>query len=150
MRKESGKLETLAAKQKFGFLFNGYKRNNYFWEIVIMYRKVLCIIIAIILKGKGIILQAMVMLIVLLFFLQANSGRRPFLNRALNDIENLSLMTQLITIFCGIFFISARDPSSTTFDKNKDFSLDPVTNYVFFVVIAGSNLVFVVLWLIKV
>lgn len=93
MRKESGKLETLAAKQKFGFLFNGYKRNNYFWEIVIMYRKILCIFIAILLKGKGIILQAMVMLIVLLFFLQANSGRRPFLNRALNDIENLSLVT---------------------------------------------------------
>ena len=93
MKKESGTLETLATKQKFGFLFNGYKRNNYFWEIVIMYRKIFCIFIAILLKGKGIILQAMVMLIVLLFFLQANSGRRPFLNRALNDIENLSLVT---------------------------------------------------------
>lgn len=149
MRKESGKLETLAAKQKFGFLFNGYKRNNYFWEIVIMYRKILCIFIAILLKGKGIILQAMVMLIVLLFFLQANSGRRPFLNRALNDIENLSLITQLITIFCGIFFISARDPLSSNFDKNKDFSLDPVSQYIFFIVIAGCNLMFVVLWLLK-
>ena len=58
-----------------------------------MYRKILCIFIAVLLKVKGIILQAMVLLIVLLFFLQANSSRRPFLNRALNDIENLSLMS---------------------------------------------------------
>lgn len=94
MRKESGKLDTQGVKQKFGFLFNGYKRNNYFWEIVIMYRKILCIFIAVLIKyiGKGVIMEAMVMLIVLLFFLQANSQRRPFLNRALNDIENLSLI----------------------------------------------------------
>ena len=69
MRKENETLETQATKQKFGFLFNGYKKNNYYWEIVIMYRKILCIFIAILLKGKGVILQAMVMLIVLLFFL---------------------------------------------------------------------------------
>lgn len=68
MRKERGTLETQATKQKFGFLFNGYKRDTYFWEIVIMYRKILCIFIGIFVKGKGVILQAMVMLIVLLFF----------------------------------------------------------------------------------
>jgi len=66
MRKECGTLETQATKQKFGFLFNGYKRDTYFWEIVIMYRKILCIFIGIFVKGS--ILQAMVMLIVLLFF----------------------------------------------------------------------------------
>jgi hypothetical protein len=98
---------------------------------------------------KGIILQAMVLLIVLLFFLQANSSRRPFLNRALNDIENLSLMSQLITIFCGIFFLSAKDPNSESFDKNKDFSLDPITQYIFFIVIAGINLLFILVWLLK-
>jgi hypothetical protein len=149
MRKESAKLDTLAVKQQFGFFFNGYKRNNYFWEIVIMYRKILCIFIAIFVKGKGIILQAMAMLVVILFFIQANSERRPFLNRALNDIENLSLITQLITIFCGIFFISAKDPNSQNFDKNTDFSLDPVSQYIFFFLILGCNIGFFLLWLIK-
>jgi hypothetical protein len=55
MRKDSGMLETNAVKQKFGFLYNGYKRQNYFWEIVIMYRKIFCIFIAVFLKRIGII-----------------------------------------------------------------------------------------------
>lgn len=127
MKKESGRLETLAVKQQFGFFYNGFKRNSYFWEIVIMYRKVVCIFIAVLAKGKGIILQAVLMLLTLLFFSQVNSTRRPYLNRALNDIENLSIMTQLITIFCGIFFISAKDKNSGNFDTHVDFYLDPLT-----------------------
>jgi hypothetical protein len=93
MRKDSDKLDTVAVKQKFGFLYNGYKRHNYFWEIVIMYRKILCIFIAVFLNRVGIIVQALVLLIMLVIFLQANSTNRPFAERALNDIEALSLAT---------------------------------------------------------
>ena len=73
MRKEADKMETVAVKQKFGFLYNGYKRHNYFWEIVIMYRKIMCIFIAVFLNRIGIIVQALVLLIMLVVFLQANS-----------------------------------------------------------------------------
>ena len=38
LRKDRERLDTDAVKFKFGFLYNGYKRTNYFWEIVIMYR----------------------------------------------------------------------------------------------------------------
>ena len=41
--------------------------------------------------------------------MQVNSMRRPFIARALNDIEDLSLMTSVITIYCGLFFISSKD-----------------------------------------
>jgi hypothetical protein len=57
----------------------------------------------------------------LVVFLQANSSNRPFAERALNDIEALSLATQIVTIYCGIFFISAKDPTNSSFDVNKDF-----------------------------
>lgn len=30
-------------KLKYGFLFNGYKLNTYFWEVVILYRKILIV-----------------------------------------------------------------------------------------------------------
>ena len=69
MRKDSENLDTAAVKQKFGFLYNGYKRHNYFWEIVIMYRKILCIFIAVFLNRVGIIVQALVLLIMLVVFL---------------------------------------------------------------------------------
>ena len=55
MRKESDRLDTDAVKQRFGFLYNGYKRQNYYWEIVIMYRKIFCIFIAVFLRNIGII-----------------------------------------------------------------------------------------------
>jgi hypothetical protein len=86
-----------------------------------MYRKIICIFIAVFLKQTGIIVQALVLLIMLVVFLQANSSNRPFAERALNDIEALSLATQIVTIYCGIFFISAKDPTNSSFDVNKDF-----------------------------
>jgi hypothetical protein len=56
MRKDKLSLDTPNTKQKFGFLYNGYKRHNYFWEIIIMYRKIFCIMIAVFLQGQGIVL----------------------------------------------------------------------------------------------
>ena len=58
-----------------------------------MYRKIFCIFIAVFLRRIGIIVQALVLLIVLMMFMQANSSRRPFAARALNDIESFSLIT---------------------------------------------------------
>jgi uncharacterized protein YpmB len=147
MRKESDKLETVAVKQKFGFLYTGYKRHNYFWEIVIMYRKIFCIFIAVFLNRVGNIVQALILLILLVAFSMANSSNRPFSERSLNDIEGLSLATQIVTIYCGIFFISAKDPNSSLFDKNKDFALTDNVKTMLFCVIAFCNVAFVLLWL---
>jgi len=55
MTKNKDKLSTVSVKQQFGFLFNGYKRHNYYWEIVIMYRKVFCIFVAVFLRPQGVI-----------------------------------------------------------------------------------------------
>ena len=111
MAKEKERLSTTAAKIRFGFLYNGYKRDNYFWEIVIMYRKIFCLIIAVFLKTAGIIIQALVLLIILVLFAGVNNSLRPFANRSLNEIEDLSLLIQVITIFCILFFISMETPS---------------------------------------
>jgi|JI10StandDraft_1071094.scaffolds.fasta_scaffold221452_1 hypothetical protein len=43
-------LETISVKEKFGFLFNGYKRQSFYWEIIIMYRKILMILISVFLN----------------------------------------------------------------------------------------------------
>jgi hypothetical protein len=99
MRRERDRLDILEVKEKFGFLFNGFKRRDYYWEIVIMYRKILMIFISVFLNRIGLIVQALVILIVLIVFIQVNNLRRPFADRALNEIENISLMTSTITIY---------------------------------------------------
>ena len=65
MRLDKDKLETINVKQKFAFLINGYKRKFFYWEIILMYRKVLMIFISVFLNSIGLIVQALVMLIVL-------------------------------------------------------------------------------------
>lgn len=34
-------------KEKYGFLYNGYRKRYYFWEVIIMYRKIMVIVIAV-------------------------------------------------------------------------------------------------------
>lgn len=149
MAKEKERLDTEAAKIKYGFLYNGYKRDNYYWEIVIMYRKILCLFISVFLNEIGIIVQALVLLILLVVFTQLNNVTRPFGTRALNEVEDFSLYTQILTIYCGLFFISSADPNSNTFNKSKDFVITDKTQYILFFTIVSSNIFFMVLWFVK-
>ena len=114
-----------------------------------MYRKIICIFIAVLLNKFGIIVQALILLILLVVFLQANASNRPFSERSLNDIESFSLATQIVTIYCGVFFISAKNSNSPSFDVNKDFSLDNTGTFIFFIVIAFCNIAFLILWMVK-
>ena len=81
--------------------------------------------------------------------MQANSTRRPFAARALNDIESFSLITQIVTIYCGLFFVSSKDKNSESFNRNSDFYLDDTGKFAFFIVIAVCNVGFILLWLTK-
>ena len=47
MYRERAKLDKVETKEKFGFLYNGYQVELFFWEIVIMYRKIAMIFIAV-------------------------------------------------------------------------------------------------------
>ena len=99
-------LKKLETKEKFGFLYNGYKKEYYFWEIVIMYRKIMVITIAVLLFAQGAIAQALMAIALLIVFLALNLKMRPFTLNQLNDLETFSIITQIITLYCGLFFIS--------------------------------------------
>ena len=79
LNKEKTKLKTLAVKQKFGFLYNGYRKEYYFWEVVIMYRKILIVFIAVFLVNLGTITQALVVFILVIIFLIINLKKKPFI-----------------------------------------------------------------------
>ena len=55
LSKNKNDLESIELREKYGFLYNGYKRDNYFWEIIIMYRKILCIFVSVFMNRIGII-----------------------------------------------------------------------------------------------
>jgi hypothetical protein len=41
MKANAANLNTVKIKEQLGFLYNGFRDRTYFWEIYIMYRKVL-------------------------------------------------------------------------------------------------------------
>ena len=40
-------LDSLETREKFGFLYRGYRNEFYYWEIIIMYRKIALIFISV-------------------------------------------------------------------------------------------------------
>ena len=51
------KLKNIEVKEKFGFLYRGYKNEFYYWESVIMYRKIILIIVQVFISKYGVISQ---------------------------------------------------------------------------------------------
>lgn len=49
------KLDSVEARAQYGFLFRGYKKEFYYWEIVIMYRKLVFIFISVFVVSNGVV-----------------------------------------------------------------------------------------------
>ena len=81
-----------------------------------MYRKIAIISISVFMERYGIITQALLVFFLLISFLFVNLKLHPFSLKVLNDMENLSLVTSMITIYCGIFYLS--DSSSSEMDQS--------------------------------
>ena len=50
---------------------------------------------------------------VLIVFLIINNKKKPFASLALNDLETYSLASSMVTIYCGIFYISNADTQTS-------------------------------------
>jgi hypothetical protein len=111
-------LDLVETREKYGFLYNGYKKKFYYWESVNMYRKIAVIFVSVFLKLAGVITQALVIFLVLILFLILNIKLMPFSFQALNDMEMISIITSMLTIYCGLFFISDLPEVYNSTDSN--------------------------------
>jgi len=71
-------IDTILVREKWGFLFNGFKQEFYYWEIVIMFRKVIIIFISSYVTTFGVITQALILFLVLIFFTILTIRKRPY------------------------------------------------------------------------
>ncbi len=152
MYRERKKLDKVEVKEKFGFLYNGYQVELFFWEIVIMYRKIAMIFIAVFIQPQGVITQAMIVFVIMIGFLIANLKKKPYVSIALNDLETFSLITSAVSIYCGIFFIAdvpSKDMASVPASVKGIINLSETMRLFFFMVIMISNIVFFGYWVYK-
>ena len=89
---------------QFSFLYKGYTEKWFFWEFVILYRKVALICSAVFFNSVSTMIQALSVLAVLLICLFLQLAVKPFAMPNFNTLELKSLFVSLITIYAGLYF----------------------------------------------
>jgi hypothetical protein len=87
--------------EQFGFLFGGFKPSTWYWEDVVILRKVLVVAITVFLR-RNVFDQTYAALFVIYAALALQFRFNPFQNRVHNFAEYLSLITTTVTLNGGI------------------------------------------------
>ena len=117
----------------FGYLFNGYKLSRFFWEFIIMYRKIILISISVFLSSQAVMIQALTVVIVLVLSLYLQYASRPYNSTELNHMEIEALFTATITIYCGLYYLSN--------------GISEEVKLILFLVIVLGNAYFILYWI---
>lgn len=136
MWKRKRMLDLTEMKLRLGFLYNGYEYSKFYWEFVILYRKIAIISIAVFLTNISTSIQALTAMIVLLAAFALQSKHQPFVVATMNQLELRAILVASVTIYCGLYYITN--------------DLDGSSQLILFIIIAGVNGYFIVYWLLKV
>ena len=87
-----------------GYLCASYKPHLYFWEIILMYRKVAIILLYIFVSSLSVAASLLSLLLLLVTSAWLQLTFSPFHQSALNHAELLNIFTVLSTAYAGLFF----------------------------------------------
>jgi len=92
-------------KQKMlGFLYQGYKKRYFFWEICIIYRKACLATLQVFMSGFSSSTQALTLVLLVFVTAQLQRAFAPFSYDVLNRAEHCSLLVVLATAYAGLYF----------------------------------------------
>jgi len=91
---------------RYGFLYKGYQEKQYYWELIILYRKVVIIFVSVFFVSLDKVVQGLVVYLVILISLYVQNRNMPYSHSKLNQMESRSLVVALVTIKCGLFSLS--------------------------------------------
>jgi len=100
------KLADVNVRKAFGFLYMGMEQDYYFWEVVVMGRKIAIVLISVFLRSAGTQLQLACALGVIAFFFVLHITYMPFKNDLLDSLEKYSIMGSLMIYYLGLMFFS--------------------------------------------
>ena len=134
-------LSKLEMQMMFGFLYKGYIRKRFYWEFVILYRKILLVSALVFLASVSAAIQAQTVLAVLLLSVIYQIHISPFAVSAMNTLEVKSIFVSLVTIYCGLYYESSAIGTSHT---------DTSTKIALFLLILIANGYFLGSWVAKI
>lgn len=117
-------LSTPRIFQRYGMLYGGYRSSRWYWESIIMLRKVAVQIIASLLTVTGLRLVALLLVMGLCVLAQAKL--KPYKQHALNRLEMLSLGSLLLSLVLEVAVLAASGVSNNA--AALDASLQTLQN----------------------
>ena len=130
--KNKTSLDQPAVKFRFGFFYIGYKPDLFYWEFVIMYRKIFMICLSMI-NNSAILCKGILVLFLNTYCLIFQTRHQPFIDRRLNNLEGLAIRVSVFTIYGGIFYIQN--------------SFGDIIQLIIFIFIVGINFFFTLVWM---
>mmetsp|Transcript_12154 Transcript_12154/g.23071 ORF Transcript_12154/g.23071 Transcript_12154/m.23071 type:complete len:224 (-) Transcript_12154:72-743(-) len=117
-------------KLRFGFLHSGYRKSKFFWEFLIIMRKIIIISCVVFIGNHSIKIQALTIMFTLSLFLFLQFYVKPYNHVDLNRAEMCSILCAAVTMYCGVYYLT-RD-------------LDEGSKIFFFCIMIVVNVVFLV------
>ena len=101
-------------KFRFGFLYSGFTKRFFWWEIWTMYRKALTIMLAVFLQnyGSNSNLQVLVGTVIVMAALAVQFFCRPFARSEIDTLEEIGLIAVYFAFFAGLFYLNIDEVKS--------------------------------------
>ncbi|CAG9318584.1 unnamed protein product [Blepharisma stoltei] len=125
-------LNDISVRLRYGFLFNGYKEQHFYWEFIILYSKIILICCSVFLTRISLSLQALIVSILYSIYLRLQYSNNPYNEDVLNQMEIRAKLVCVVTIYSGLYYLMG--------------SLGNVASYFLFILIVIANFYFLVYW----
>ena len=106
-------------KLRLGFLTQGYEKDYYYWEIVLLLRKTTLVLLMTFLAPISAGVQSLSAILLLIGFLAMQITKKPFYDDRLNRLEATSLVVQMGIIYLGLFYQAGKNDPFVTSDFIK-------------------------------
>jgi hypothetical protein len=132
LTKNRSRLDEITEKLKYGFLYKGFKNKHFYWEFVIMLKKILIVSVSVFLKNVSIPVQALVAFIIIVSSYVLQVKYEPYGISHMNVVEVRAIVVSGVTIYSGLFFLTG--------------GLSYEAKLMMFILMVFSNFVFVIYW----
>ncbi len=89
---------------RFAVLIGGYRKETWYWSLVVAARKLLMAVISVAMSAAGTKAQYVTAIIVIVAALAVQVHVRPFVNEGLNFMEDCGLVVLFMSMYLGLLF----------------------------------------------
>ena len=133
--KNRNHLEEDHVKNYYLILYQGLRREVFYWEFINTIRKILIIGLSTILSILSLGYKILLGIILLITIVRIQQKKDPYKFKVNNQIEIMSIVAGVLILYCGIIFEEGQDHDYPLFDLTAMF------------ILIASNAVFITHWI---